>query len=349
MGKLNRFNANVPRQPGGAVLPSAEVRQAKLLEQANISLYSEDLSSAGPPSQAQLEYARQFFTNSRNPPELMYQCAKFRDFPRSEVPEVAFVGRSNVGKSSLLNALMNRTNSHLAKISTKPGHTKTLNVYGLGGNGTGCSRQGLLPKQLDAMKKEPNNWIGEGGMCIVDMPGYGAGSRAEWGAEILKYLEKRPQLKRAFLLVNLKHGLKETDRWLMQQLRENEIPHQILVSKIDTFVYYSGSLKPGLDKVTMGVDKLQSALKALKYDAGMDDSRVGRPPESDILGFSSIKGVVRGHQKLGIDGVRWAILQACGLADKVFPTQRTIELRAKSGRRSIDALDAVAKESLVNG
>lgn len=85
------------------------------------------------------------------------------------MPEVVFLGRSNVGKSSLLNAVMGRNICHT---SSKPGRTRTMNFFAVGG---------------------PDEAGSPGRIVVLDMPGYGKGSRAEWGPEITKYLVGRKQ------------------------------------------------------------------------------------------------------------------------------------------------------------
>ena len=85
------------------------------------------------------------------------------------MPEVAFLGRSNVGKSSLLNAILGKTICHTSK---HPGRTRSMNLYSVGG----ADHKGH-PKKL----------------VVLDMPGYGKASRADWGEEIMKYLVKRKQ------------------------------------------------------------------------------------------------------------------------------------------------------------
>lgn len=130
----------------------------------------------------------------------MVTTPNFVHFPRSTVPEVAFLGRSNAGKSSLLNAVAHESgnkktkdrDAELAFVSAKPGRTRTMNAFGIG--------------RVFKTRKEPgsgrivNEWSGEKGLVIVDMPGYGKGSRAEWGEEIVKYLKKREQyVDRLFL------------------------------------------------------------------------------------------------------------------------------------------------------
>ena len=137
------------------------------------------------PTLAQLTYADNFFITGK--PNFLFAASKFREFPLSDVSEVAFLGRSNVGKSSLLNALFNRTTKPIAHASSKPGRTKTMNAFGIGGSNQGGVR--LKEKTQD----EHARVIGRGGLIVVDMPGYGMGSRESWGPEIIKYLCERKQ------------------------------------------------------------------------------------------------------------------------------------------------------------
>ena len=120
-----------------------------------------------PPNPDQLAYADKFFEPSRHSPIKLWSASKFRTTPLSSEPEVAFLGRSNVGKSSLLNAL---TGQKICWTSSKPGRTREMNAFGIGGTKGGESK-----------------------VVLLDMPGYGKGSRTEWGTEILKYLRGRKQ------------------------------------------------------------------------------------------------------------------------------------------------------------
>lgn len=138
---------------------------------------------SSPPLPAQLSYASRFFTTSR--PAFLFSSPKFRTLPPSSVPEVAFLGRSNVGKSSLLNALLHRTGVRVAHVSGKPGRTRAMNAFAVGGEGEGVRRL------VDAEGRE--RWAGRGAVVVLDMPGYGRASREEWGREIVKYLCGRKQ------------------------------------------------------------------------------------------------------------------------------------------------------------
>lgn len=119
------------------------------------------------PTQSQLRRADDFFLPFQ--PLLLYSTDKFQTVQQSTIPEVAFLGRSNVGKSSLLNGLMRTKLCHTSK---QPGRTKTMNFIAVGG---------------------PDGRGNEGRMMVLDMPGYGKGSRTEWGAQIMKYLVGRRQ------------------------------------------------------------------------------------------------------------------------------------------------------------
>lgn len=119
------------------------------------------------PTRSNLEYANKFFLSK--PPKILYSSDKFRTVEQGTVPEVVFLGRSNVGKSSLLNAVMGRNICHT---SSKPGRTRTMNFFAVGG---------------------PDGAGSPGKIVLLDMPGYGKGSRTEWGPEIIKYLVGRQQ------------------------------------------------------------------------------------------------------------------------------------------------------------
>jgi GTP-binding protein len=129
--------------------------------------------------------------------------------PPADLPEVAFAGRSNVGKSSLLNALTGRQG--LARTSNTPGRTQELNLFLVG---------------------EPPV------MRLVDMPGYGYAEAPkdlirEWGRLVNDYLRGRPTLKRVLVLVDSRHGLKPVDREIMDLLDKAAVSYQIVLTKAD--------------------------------------------------------------------------------------------------------------------
>ncbi len=127
--------------------------------------------------------------------------------PPQHFPEIAFAGRSNVGKSSLVNALTGQKT--LAHASNTPGRTRELNFF-------------LLAEKL----------------MLVDLPGYGyakAGKKdvRKWNDLVMAYLSGRPNLKRVLLLIDSRHGLKENDLTTMALLDETAVSYQIVLTKLD--------------------------------------------------------------------------------------------------------------------
>lgn len=127
--------------------------------------------------------------------------------PHADLPEVAFAGRSNVGKSSLINALTGR--SKLARASTEPGRTRELNFFRLG----------------DKLR-------------LVDLPGYGYAKAPKreierWTALMRDYLRGRPSLKRVMLLIDARHGLKPYDKDVMDALDKAAVTYQLVLTKSD--------------------------------------------------------------------------------------------------------------------
>ncbi|GAB7364015.1 hypothetical protein MBLNU230_g4573t1 [Neophaeotheca triangularis] len=271
---------------------------------ATLNLYN----TSSVPSNTQLRYSSRFFKSSK--PRILFSAATFRDSPiASPHPEVAFLGRSNVGKSSLLNALFGLSNEKMAHVSKQPGKTRTMNGYGLMGKG----HWGAAPmsgEKVAAWKR-----MGRGGCIVVDMPGYGGGSREEWGTEILKYLENRKQLRRTFVLVDAEHGLKRSDVSLLTHLRQRGIAHTVLLSKADKLLY-SGPKEPSPRKLSNGLLSLREVCSGVKQTLdGEAEAQGGRGGLGDILCCSAEKSLeVRGRkEKLGVDEIRWAVLSACGL------------------------------------
>ncbi|MFL6725968.1 MAG: ribosome biogenesis GTP-binding protein YihA/YsxC [Sphingomicrobium sp.] len=152
------------------------------------------------------ERARKLFAG---PIEFLKSAPELKFLPDPEVPEIAFAGRSNVGKSSLLNALTNRNG--LARTSNTPGRTQELNVFDVG-----------KPLQLR----------------LVDMPGYGFAEAPKdlvrrWRYLVNDYLRGRAVLKRALVLVDSRHGLKDVDRDVMRMLDDAAVGYHIVLTKGD--------------------------------------------------------------------------------------------------------------------
>lgn len=137
----------------------------------------------------------------------MLSVVSMATLPEPTLPEVCFAGRSNVGKSSLINALTNQ--NKLAKASNTPGRTRELNYFNV-----------------------------DDRLRIVDLPGYGYARAskidiAKWTALTRTFLRGRAPLRRIFLLIDSRHGLKDTDVEIMDMLDEVAVTYQIILTKID--------------------------------------------------------------------------------------------------------------------
>ena len=162
------------------------------------------LTSTDDDRDAWLEAGRKLFAG---PCDFLLGAASLDQLPANDAIEVAFAGRSNVGKSSLINALTGRKD--LARISNTPGRTRQLNYFTLGTE-----------------------------VMLVDMPGHGYARAsktliADWTELVRDYLRGRPQLRRVFLLIDSRHGLKPNDREVMALMDDCAVAYQIVMTKCD--------------------------------------------------------------------------------------------------------------------
>ena len=184
-------------------------------------------------------------------------CGITSKIPDNQLPEIAFAGKSNVGKSSLINALMNRKS--LARTSSQPGKTQTINFYNI-----------------------------NHAMYLVDLPGYGyakvsESERAKWGKMIENYLHKSKQLKAVFLLVDIRHTPGANDKtmydWIVYQgyrpiiiatkldkLKRSQVQKALKEVRAglglvpgDTVIPFSAQTKQGRDEIWALIDELIGA------------------------------------------------------------------------------------------
>jgi GTP-binding protein len=157
---------------------------------------------------ALLREANQLFSG---PVEFLREVVAIDGLPDFDVPEIAFAGRSNVGKSSLVNAITGRNT--LARTSNTPGRTQNLILFDVG------------PPEHARLR-------------LVDMPGYGYAQAPKilvenWSKLVRHYLRGRPNLKRAFVLIDSRHGAKPSDEEMMTMLDEAAVSYQLVLTKAD--------------------------------------------------------------------------------------------------------------------
>lgn len=148
--------------------------------------------------------------------EYLISSPSFDKCPKADRPEYAFIGRSNVGKSSLINMLCN--NSKLAKISVTPGKTQLINHY--------------VIESTTKHQKKKNSWY------LVDLPGYGYAKRSQqqrktWSKMIEDYLRKRENLLNIFVLIDARHEPQPIDIEFLEDLGEWQLPFTIVFTKAD--------------------------------------------------------------------------------------------------------------------
>lgn len=203
----------------------------------------------------QIEAARKLFAG---PVAFLKSAPELRHLPDPVVPEIAFAGRSNVGKSSLLNALTHRNG--LARTSVTPGRTQELNYFDVG-----------APLRFR----------------LVDMPGYGFAKAPKdvvrhWRYLVNDYLRGRQALKRALVLIDSRHGIKDVDREILDMLDAAAVSYRLVLTK---------------------ADKVKASELATVLARTIEEARKRAAAHPEILATSSDKG-------MGLPELRAAVIEA---------------------------------------
>ncbi|MFV0408756.1 MAG: ribosome biogenesis GTP-binding protein YihA/YsxC [Paracoccus sp. (in: a-proteobacteria)] len=187
---------------------------------------------ADEPDPQAAEAARPLFAG---PVDFVKGVVAMDGLPPADRPEVCFAGRSNVGKSSLINALTGRKG--IARASNTPGRTQEINYFALGDHG-----------------------------YLVDLPGYGFAKAPvavvkKWQALLKNYLAGRPTLRRAFCLIDARHGIKPVDHEIMTLLDRSAVPFQVVLTKTDKLG--PNAIKPVIAQVEEELQKHPAAYPEL--------------------------------------------------------------------------------------
>ena len=183
-------------------------------------------------------------------------CGVTSKLPEHTLPEVAFAGKSNVGKSSLINALMNRKS--YARTSEKPGKTQTINFYNIN----------------DAL-------------YVVDLPGYGyakvpESEKAKWGRMIERYLKTSKQLKTVFLLIDIRHDPGANDRQMYDWIRSQGYEPVIIATKLDKIKRSEIQKKTKAIRTALGAD---GSFKLIPFSAVTKQGREEIWAEIEAVAF----------------------------------------------------------------
>lgn len=277
-------------------------------------------------------------------PKFLYSAPRFLHLPiNTRIPEVCVLGRSNVGKSTLINALAGlggkragashgskNNRAGIAITSAKAGCTKTMNAYGFGPplstkpltkaeqaahkeGGRGRSER----RSAEGKTREP---MPRHSLIMMDMPGYGLNSRADWGEEILKYINRREILHGAVLLIDAVAGVKQGDRMVLEVLRDAGVKTSVVLTKADKLVNDTDALvwesSAPLRQACLHIwQEMRIVEKAGKMDWFEGDSW---NPEIFITGA--------GDPKLGGMGIDGARLSICRLAGHLATPLRKFEV-----------------------
>ncbi|EFX06018.1 GTP-binding protein [Grosmannia clavigera kw1407] len=322
-------------------------------------------ASAPMPSSLSLDRATALFLQPA--PRFLYSAPRFLHLPvNTRMPEICILGRSNVGKSTLLNALAGLETggragrSHgarpgrlgLAITSAHAGCTVMMNGYGFGpplrpGTVVFDSREGdtnsnkknnksatatTLASRSQRRAQKPGEPSPAHSLVLLDMPGYGFMSRSEWGTEIAKYLQRRTTLRGAVLLVDAVAGIKDGDRQALAMLRDANVRTTVVLTKADKLL---GSGSTSGSSALAGDEKIrESCLHVWETLRSIERDSWGAVPWMEGQGWDRAVLVTgAGDPKgggFGVAGTRLAICRMAGLVQTARPKAAAERNRSSS-------------------
>ncbi|KAI1434720.1 hypothetical protein GGR50DRAFT_380711 [Xylaria sp. CBS 124048] len=236
------------KYPNVAAFVIPEFRTSPIVDVAPDDLFKYSSLSFAPGQPLEEELIKLY---TKNPATFIHAESDFYKLKKNtRVPEVCVLGRSNVGKSSFVNALAHRPNNGLAFVSSKAGKTKSINAYGFGPAPTAAELKAQSKKYMD--EDIPTHTF-----HLVDMPGYGHASQQEWGRNISLYMSKRNAAQGAIVLIDAEVGPKESDYHLLQLLSYTQLKTAIVLTKAD-------KVKKGLEGLRQTCQKVWDGIHAIE-------------------------------------------------------------------------------------
>lgn len=255
----------------------------------------------------------------RKNPRFLYSASSLKDHPFNALtPEVVVLGASNVGKSSFLNALVSRSGT--ARVGPRPGKTTLMNAFGIGPDPK------LPKKAISAGTPKPSH-----SLIVMDTPGYGFRSKADWGDAIVQYLGSRKTLRGAVVLLSSEKKLMDADRWILKVLSESRTRTLTVLTKVDKARGAWGTVGASM------AEELQMELKRLEEASDYEWAEgSGWVPDVYLIaagmhGASNALG-----SGGGMGGIRSAMLEMAGIDLGVKPKKEVKQEEAALANKAYE-------------